>query len=82
MKKSKYFLILYEPGISTQFKIFKWFGLGVDIGYRFGYNSDHYVRTKLNSPTYAFKLSFWADQLFFELFPKSKISKKWGPAYW
>lgn len=81
-KEPKYFMILYEPGITVQFKIFKWFGLGADIGYRFGYSSENFLHQKLNSPTYAFKISFWADQLFFELFPKSKITKKWGPTYW
>lgn len=81
-KEQKYFLLLYEPGISTQFKIFRWFGLGIDIGYRFALKNNHYVGEKMNSPTYAFKISFWADQLFFELFPKSKISQKFGPAVW
>jgi hypothetical protein len=78
----KYFLLLYEPGITTQFKIFKWFGLGADVGYRFALKNNNFVGETMNSPTYAFKILFWADQLYFELFPKSKISQKRGPAYW
>ena len=79
---NKSFLLLYEPGISTQFKLFPFLGVGVDCGYRFTLKNNKYVGDKLNSPTYAFKVLFWADQLFYELFPKHKFSKKRGPAHW
>ncbi len=82
IRNKKYFLFLYEPGISTQFKIFKFFGLGVDVGYRFVLKNNDYVNLRFSSPTYAFNIKFWADQLFFEIFPKSKITKKYGPAVW
>ena len=81
-KNKKYFLMLYEPGISTQFKIFKYLGLGVDVGYRFAIKNNNYVGSRFSSPTYAFKVMFWADQLFYEVFPKSKITEKFGPAVW
>ncbi len=77
----KYFLFLYEPGVTTQFKIFRWFGLGTDVGYRFTLKNKA-VDLKLSSPTYAFKILFWLDQLYFETFPKSRITEKWGPAIW
>lgn len=79
---NKHFLLLYEPGISTHFKIFKWCGIGVDVGYRFVLKNNKYVGDRFNSPTYAFKFMFWADQLFFDLFPKSKVSEKFGPSAW
>lgn len=78
----KYLLLLYEPGISTHFKIFKWCGLGVDVGYRFAIKNGDYIEQRFNSPTYAFKILFWADQLYYDLFPNSKWSKKNGPAAW
>ncbi len=78
----KYFLLLYEPGISVQFKVFKWFGAGADVGYRFTLKNSIYVGDKLNSPTYAFKILFWLDQLYFTTFPKSKITERFGPAAW
>ncbi len=78
----KSFLLLYEPGITTQFKVFKWFGLGLDIAYRFTLKNNNKIGDKLNSPTYSFKLLVLFDQLFYELFPKSKITKKSGPAVW
>lgn len=77
----KYFLFLYEPGVTTQFKIFRWFGLGADVGYRFTIKSKE-VDKKLSSPTYAFKILFWMDQLYYEMFPNTKLTKKRGPAVW
>lgn len=81
-KPKKYFLLLYEPGITAQFKLFKWAGLGADVAYRFTMKNNKKVGEKLNSPTYSFKILFWVDQLFYDLFPKSEITKKFGPSYW
>jgi hypothetical protein len=78
----KYFLLLYEPGITVQFKITRWLGLGNDVAYRFVLRNNRRTAGQLNSPTYSFKLLFWIDQLFFELLPEHKLSKKYGPAYW
>ena len=78
----KRLLLLYEPGISVQFKIFTWLGLGSDIAYRFTARNTKYIGEKLNSPTYAFKLLIWFDQLFYIGFPKSKLAKKYGPESW
>lgn len=81
-KEAKYALVLYEPGITVQFKVFKWFGLGSDVGYRFLAKDNKKVRERLSSPTYSLKLLFFFDQLFYEAFPKHRISKKYGPAVW
>lgn len=81
-KAPRYFLFLYEPGITVQFKVFKWFGLGTDVGYRFTLNGNRETARQLNSPTYSFKLLLWFDQLFYDLFPESIITKKFGPSYW
>lgn len=78
----KYFLLLYEPGISTQFKVFRWFGLGADIAYRFTLKNNKKVGEKLMSPTYSFKILFWFDELFYEVFPNTAITKRFGPASW
>lgn len=78
----KSFLLLYEPGITAQFKVFRWFGLGTDIAYRFTLKNNRKIGDKLNSPTYSFKVLIWFDQIFYELFPKSKITKRFGPAVW
>jgi hypothetical protein len=78
----KYFLFLYEPGITAQFKITKWFGLGTDVAYRFTLKNNKKIGDHLSSPTYSFKILIWFDQLFYEFLPKSKLTKKYGPAVW
>jgi len=78
----KYFVFLYEPGISVQYKVTKWFGGGVDFCYRFALQPKSASHVRLSSPSYAFKLVFLLDQLFFEILPESQISKDYGPAYW
>jgi hypothetical protein len=80
--EAKYFVFIYEPGITAQFKVFKFFGLGADVAYRFCLKDNSKVGPKLTAPTYSFKLLFWGDQLFYEVFPRSKITKRFGPAYW
>lgn len=81
-KTAKYFLFLYEPGITVQYKVFKWAGLGADIAYRFTLRNNKDAARQLTSPTYSFKLLFWFDQLFYDLFPGSVITEKFGPSYW
>jgi hypothetical protein len=89
----KYFLALYEPGITAQFKVFKWIGLGADVAYRFSAKDNVKIRQDLDidhtkykvlawSPTYSFKLLIWFDQLYYQVFPNSKITKRFGPAVW
>lgn len=78
----KFFFALYEPGITVQFKVFRWFGLGNDIAYRFVGKNNRYIPQRLSSPTYSFKLLFWPDQLFYELLPEHPLTQRFGPAYW
>ncbi|MDO9001240.1 MAG: hypothetical protein Q7W45_15860 [Bacteroidota bacterium] len=80
--EKKYFLFLYEPGVTAQFKVFRWFGLGTDVAYRFTLKNNKKIGERLNSPTYSFKILVWFDQLYYELLPKSKITKKYGPPVW
>lgn len=82
ISSKKNYLLLYEPGISVQFKIFRWCGLGSDIAYRFAIEKNKGIRSKLNSPTYAFKFLVWFDQLYYIGYPHSKITKRYGPAEW
>jgi hypothetical protein len=78
----KYLLFLYEPGITLQYKFFKWFGCGADIAYRFAIQDRNKTGEQLSSPSLTFKALFWFDQLFYEIFPDNVLTKKFGPAYW
>lgn len=78
----KYFLLLYEPGITMQFKIFRWLGLGGDFAFRFVMRNQKKIGEQLNSPTLSGKILFWPDQLFYELAPKNTLTERYGPAEW
>lgn len=82
IKSKKRFLLLYEPGISTQYKITKWLGLGADVCVRLTLRNTNYLSNTLNSPVYAGKILIWFDQIYYMIAPKSKITKKYGPASW
>ena len=82
IKDKKHFLLLYEPGITVQFKIFRYLGLGTDVAFRFVLRNQKKIGEQLNSPTLSFKLLFWPDQLFYVTAPKHDLTKKYGPAEW
>ncbi len=82
VRSQKRLLLFYEPGITVQFKVFKWLGLGIDVCGRLALRNTNYVGEKLNSFVLAPKLLIWFDQIFYSVAPKSKITKKYGPAYW
>jgi hypothetical protein len=72
VKSKKRFLLFYEPGITVQFKITKWCGLGLDVCARLALRNTNYVSNKLNSFVLAPKLLIWFDQIFFNGCPKIK----------
>jgi hypothetical protein len=82
IQSKKRLLLFYEPGITVQFKITKWLGFGVDVCARLALRNTNYVGNKLNSFVLGFRYSIWFDQIFYMVAPKSKITKKYGPAYW
>ena len=77
----KYPIFLYEPGITVQFKIFRWLGVGSDVGCRMVIK-DQRIKERISSPIISLKVMFWPNQLYFMLFPNSKLSQKKGPAVW
>lgn len=82
IKSKQRLLLFYEPGITVQFKATRWCGLGLDVCARLALRNTKYVGEKLNSFVLAPKLLIWFDQIFYMTFPKSKITQKYGPAYW
>lgn len=75
---SKKMIAIYEPGISTQFKIFRWMGVGADIGLRVMVLNNSSIKQNFNSPTYAFKFLVWYDELYKMAFPNTKLAKRLG----
>jgi hypothetical protein len=78
----KRLLLFYEPGITIQYKMTRWCGLGLDVCTRLALRNTNYVSNKLNSFILAPKLLIWFDQIFYMAAPKSKITKKHGQAMW
>jgi hypothetical protein len=70
------FNFIYEPAISVEYKIVKWFGLGADVGYRFMVANDKHLNKNFTSPTYAFKFLIYYGEIYKSLFPRSKLGKK------
>lgn len=67
---------IYEPAVSVEYKFVKWLGVGADVGFRFMLTSDRKINQKFNSPTYAFKLLIYYNEIFKSIFPKSKLAQR------
>jgi len=68
----KYACLIYEPAVSVEYRFVKWIGVGADVGFRFILTNNKALNNKFNSPTYAFKLLIYYNEIYKSLFPKSK----------
>jgi hypothetical protein len=64
------FVFIYEPAVSVEYKFARWVGVGADIGFRFMVTDYRRLNQKFNSPTYAFKLLIYYNEIY------KSISKK------
>jgi len=67
---------IYEPTISVDYKIVKWFGLGIDFGYRFLLTNDVKLNREFNSPIVTFGLVIYYSEIYKSVFPNTKLAKK------
>ena len=74
-KTEKNLNFIYEPSVSIEYKYLKWIGVGAEVGFRFMITKDRKLNQNFNSPTYAFKLLIYYNEIFKSLFPRSKYSK-------
>jgi hypothetical protein len=72
----KHACFIYEPAVSTEYRFYKWIGVGADVGFRFMITNSRALNQKFNSPTYAFKLLIYYNEIYKSLFPKSKWADK------
>ena len=75
-KSDAHACFIYEPAISIEYRFFKWIGVGADVGFRFMLTNSKLLNQKFNSPTYAFKLLIYYNELYKLAFPKSKWAAK------
>lgn len=68
-------VFIYEPAVSIEYKFMKWIGIGADVGFRFMITDYKRLNQKFNSPTYAFKLLIYYNEIYKSLFKKQKGTK-------
>lgn len=68
-------VFIYEPAISVEYKIVRWLGVGADAGFRFMATNYKNVNHKFNSPTYAFKLLIYYNEIYKYAMEKIKERK-------
>ena len=74
--ESRHLIFLYQPAVSGYYRVFKWFGVGLDVGYRLMIINNRSMGDKFNSPIYnLYSIIFW-DSLYKMFFPHSKLAKK------
>lgn len=62
-----------EIGFDAQYKIFRWFGLGSGVGYRFTFSGNENVKNLLNAPFFSFKIKIFIGELYHTI--KDKVKK-------
>ncbi len=77
------YCFLYEPQVNVKFKVFRWFGVKGDIGYRFLFQNNNFIKNKFNSPLISFGVFIVWNEIALMTFPKNKwVTKKYGPSQW
>ena len=71
-KKSPVFI--YEPMMSGNYRITKYFGLGADLGWRFTIKNRRIVKDFLTSPIYSFHFDIYWWTIYKSIFRKNKKS--------
>ena len=63
-------VILYEPTMTTQYKILPWFGIGVGLGYRILFLNNRSINENFNSPIYVIRLKVFFGEIVRTIWPK------------
>lgn len=58
-----------------QFKIFRWIGLGLGVGYRMAISSDDDVKNAVNAPFYNFQLKVFLGEIYRMTFKKDQLEE-------
>lgn len=77
------YCFLYEPEVNVKFTALRWLGVEADLGYRFLFQQNHFIRNTFNSPLFAFGVFIVWNELALMAFPKNEwVQKKFGPSEW
>lgn len=61
------FILTYEPAITAQYKIFKYFGPGFGVGYRLMIVDNNAIKESFNSPVYIFRFKVFFGEIYRDL---------------
>ena len=73
LRSPKHLLVLYEPSLSGQYKIFNWLGVGLGLGFRYALIKNKFIEEKLTSPVYVFKILIYWGELYKKAFPNHPL---------
>ncbi|MDQ3190503.1 MAG: hypothetical protein M3Q58_02830 [Bacteroidota bacterium] len=69
-------IILYEPAMTTQYKILPWIGVGVGLGYRILLLNNRSIDENFNSPIYVFRVKVFLGEIVKAIKPKKDQNNK------
>jgi hypothetical protein len=74
---------LYEPEVDVKFKLLRWLGVEGDVGYRFVFRQNKFIKNTFNSPLISMGVFLDWSELALMAFPKKEwVQKKFGPSEW
>ena len=59
--------VLWEPYMTAEYKLWKYFGVGAGVGYSLAFSQNAFTRRNLTSPIYVFKFKLYFNELFKDL---------------
>ena len=62
-------VLITEPGVYVQYKILKWLGVGVGVGYRTMLINNPEIETKFNSPVFSVRVKLFPGAIIRSLLP-------------
>lgn len=75
-KTSTETVVIYQPEISAQYNVFKWFGVGVTTGYRMTFYRSQEQTKSLSAPTFAVDFRLFIDEIYKSIFQKEENAEK------
>lgn len=63
-------VVSYEPAITFQYRILKYFGAGMGVGYRLMIIPNNEIKERFTSPVYLFKFKFYFQELYSDFLDK------------
>lgn len=76
VRTDRHLVLIYEPIIATEYKIFRWLSATAEVGYRIMLINNPAIKENFNSPTYSLGASISFTELYKRCFPGSKLANK------